>query len=928
MADSPLSDDSLSSIGASTEPLPTSEGPAPDHIDDSRSPPPVLPTTSSTRPKARHGTTFKKTSRQSGHESDSTLTEQSSSEGNGDEADDDDDEDDDPGQPTPRAKSSVRTAVIPDDEEDEPPTSMTKLSSLPDDLSELSSPAPSEKNEDEVSVRAKSPSLKASSPKPIEEDIHKDDSGRPSSAEPTPATPRNKVHPLEDDVENEALSPPSDDHEEAAEERRRAIAAAKRGSTRGRGGRGRGGRGRGRGSKKAGSARSEADVGDADDLSDAEVVPDAANGPPLSTSKRGKATRGRGTRGKRGGRSAASMGTVDRQRSPSIKSEREDQPARELDPEVDEAVQHEGHDRQIIDVHPDGNAPDEDADATTPKAIEEGEGTVGEENAVTAAEDMEAEHVENSAMDVDGELEAAVEEEKVQPKKRGGKKGKKGAKGKDKAAVAADGEDEEAGTPAASDQEAGESCSGVTECFDSNLCILLHPGLDQDEMQSRKRLEAMEELTKIEVAFATLRNRLYTERMSEVEKERIGVETGTHPELIHLNRLIELRRKTKLDMAKKLLDGLCVGYEKRLIEAEHTVWQAWANGRNDLRSSMFVEAMGKRRKLEREKRQLDRPKENTLTTLLAPRPLPAIPLHLHRRLGFDAEPLTVNEILWSVRNGDARSDSAVSGLDENTARSDLEHMGLRKPVPVLAPAAPFSAPTTSKAPAMASAAPPVNGYPYSLPAMQYSHLPPPPPPSSLQQPLPPPSYLAGYGGPPPPAPAPPSQRPSTVLDYAASMYPPPNAFGSSPFVPSDKASGAPWQSATDDARRRTRTPSGNHNLFADSLDHVARHRERSHDGGQQLGNRPSLDDHMAQARSPKHHRSGHASGAGSSAPPAPPFMHIPSFRDLQAATGAPAPHGSRAGQSDGYPRFDHKDPPTHYGHSPASAATHEPMRAT
>lgn len=36
----------------------------------------------------------------------------------------------------------------------------------------------------------------------------------------------------------------------------------------------------------------------------------------------------------------------------------------------------------------------------------------------------------------------------------------------------------------------------------------------------------MEALTKIEIEFARLRDRLYLERMADVERERIGVETG------------------------------------------------------------------------------------------------------------------------------------------------------------------------------------------------------------------------------------------------------------------------------------------------------------------------------------------------------------------------------------------------------------------
>jgi hypothetical protein len=47
-----------------------------------------------------------------------------------------------------------------------------------------------------------------------------------------------------------------------------------------------------------------------------------------------------------------------------------------------------------------------------------------------------------------------------------------------------------------------------------------------DDAFLRKRAEAMEALTKIEIEFARLRDKLYIERMADVEKERIGVETG------------------------------------------------------------------------------------------------------------------------------------------------------------------------------------------------------------------------------------------------------------------------------------------------------------------------------------------------------------------------------------------------------------------
>lgn len=116
----------------------------------------------------------------------------------------------------------------------------------------------------------------------------------------------------------------------------------------------------------------------------------------------------------------------------------------------------------------------------------------------------------------------------------------------------------------------------------------------------RKRAEAMEALTRIEIEFARLRDRLYMERMAEVEKERIGVENGelgfsarlelgvqrvltfyahgagTHPELLHLTQLIEMRRTKKLELAKKWLEGLEAAYERHREEGEHAVWTWWA----------------------------------------------------------------------------------------------------------------------------------------------------------------------------------------------------------------------------------------------------------------------------------------------------------------------------------------------------------------
>lgn len=65
-----------------------------------------------------------------------------------------------------------------------------------------------------------------------------------------------------------------------------------------------------------------------------------------------------------------------------------------------------------------------------------------------------------------------------------------------------------------------------------------------------------------------------------------------------------------------------------------------------------------------------------LTPLLAPRPPPSIPLHHHRRFGFDGECLTEADITWSLRHPDVRADPTVSALDDDSTLTDLERMGV------------------------------------------------------------------------------------------------------------------------------------------------------------------------------------------------------------------------------------------------------------
>ena len=72
--------------------------------------------------------------------------------------------------------------------------------------------------------------------------------------------------------------------------------------------------------------------------------------------------------------------------------------------------------------------------------------------------------------------------------------------------------------------------------------------------------------------------------------------------------MIEHRRKAKLDLAKRLL-GEAEESNRRQGEANcRSVWYQWIEDRLELRKGLTDEANVKRRRLDREKRAIERPK--------------------------------------------------------------------------------------------------------------------------------------------------------------------------------------------------------------------------------------------------------------------------------------------------------------------------------
>lgn len=76
--------------------------------------------------------------------------------------------------------------------------------------------------------------------------------------------------------------------------------------------------------------------------------------------------------------------------------------------------------------------------------------------------------------------------------------------------------------------------------------------------------------------------------------------------------MIEHRRKAKLDLANRIFAESEVS-SLRVSDAGHrAVWYDWIDERYDLRRDLTDEANTKRRRLDREKRAIERPKNGKL----------------------------------------------------------------------------------------------------------------------------------------------------------------------------------------------------------------------------------------------------------------------------------------------------------------------------
>ncbi|KAG0019323.1 hypothetical protein BGZ81_009773 [Podila clonocystis] len=121
---------------------------------------------------------------------------------------------------------------------------------------------------------------------------------------------------------------------------------------------------------------------------------------------------------------------------------------------------------------------------------------------------------------------------------------------------------------------------------------------EDDDLETKQiHKEALEALTSIEVEFACLRDKMYEERMMELDKEVEMINNGTHPELSSLMQEIAQKREQRLQVAdagKRYKSDIA---QSQFEVAEYLAHCTFQSARRNARGDMARDLGSKQRKM-------------------------------------------------------------------------------------------------------------------------------------------------------------------------------------------------------------------------------------------------------------------------------------------------------------------------------------------
>ncbi|KAF9560081.1 hypothetical protein EC968_006356 [Mortierella alpina] len=153
--------------------------------------------------------------------------------------------------------------------------------------------------------------------------------------------------------------------------------------------------------------------------------------------------------------------------------------------------------------------------------------------------------------------------------------------------------DKESGSEAADEDEEDEEEEEKVTRGEDEADAEAEGDEGEDEETKQMHKEALDALTSIEVEFANLRDKMYEERMTELDREVEMINDGTHPELSSLMQEIEQKREHRLrvaDMGKKYKKDIA---QNHFVIQEYQAYCSFQSARRNARSET-VRALGKK----------------------------------------------------------------------------------------------------------------------------------------------------------------------------------------------------------------------------------------------------------------------------------------------------------------------------------------------
>ncbi|KAG1444218.1 hypothetical protein G6F56_010387 [Rhizopus delemar] len=127
---------------------------------------------------------------------------------------------------------------------------------------------------------------------------------------------------------------------------------------------------------------------------------------------------------------------------------------------------------------------------------------------------------------------------------------------------------------------------------------------ENDEDYQQRHKEALDALTQIELEFARLRDKMYQEKMTELNDEANMIANGTHPELVTLMTEIEDKKGKRISSAEAWRRHQYDNFKRQYEGFEYQANIHFMSEKNALRRELLSSINGKKWSVESERKKL------------------------------------------------------------------------------------------------------------------------------------------------------------------------------------------------------------------------------------------------------------------------------------------------------------------------------------